>query len=364
MSETATTVRVNLGERSYDVHVGPGILDDVGAHVHELDRSSAIGKVFMIGNPTVDALYGDRVRRSIADAVGAAPIDIQIPDGEQYKNFETLTSIYDRVLAEGADRGAVLVALGGGVVGDVVGFAAATILRGVRFVQIPTTLLAQVDSSVGGKTAVNHSAGKNLIGAFHQPAVVVSDPDTFTTLPDREYRAGLAEVVKYGVILDEKLFDLIEERGDEVSARAPQLLTELVARSVAIKADVVERDEKEGGLRAVLNFGHTVGHAVEKVTGYSRFLHGEAVALGMVAAARLSVKIGACSSDVPQRLEALLTKLGLDTEIPSDIDRAAIEHAVGFDKKVRGDLVTFIVCDSMGACSRKPLRAADIRPAL
>jgi 3-dehydroquinate synthase len=364
VSIAARTVRLELGNRSYDVYIGPGTLCDVGVRIKELDRAAPIGKVFLIGNPTVDALYGDQVRASITDVIGDAPIDIHIPDGEQYKSLDTLSSIYDRILAEGADRGAVLVALGGGVIGDVVGFAAATVLRGVRFVQIPTTLLAQVDSSVGGKTAVNHREGKNLIGAFHQPAVVVSDPDTFATLPDREYRAGLAEVVKYGVILDAKLFDLIEQRADDVIAREPSLLTDVVARSVELKAYVVERDETEGGLRAILNFGHTVGHAIEKVTSYSRFLHGEAVALGMVAAARLSVELGACSSDVPTRLEALLSKLGLATEIPSDIDRADIVTAVGFDKKVRGDRVTFIVCDAMGECSRKSLEAAAIRPGL
>ena len=361
---TKKTVHVNLGERSYDVHVGPGLLTDVGAAIASLGRASAVGKVFVISNSVVDGLYGEAVRGSIREAIGIDPIDIEIGDGEQHKNLATLGTIYDRVLAEGADRGVVLVALGGGVVGDVAGFAAATVLRGVRLVMIPTTLLSQVDSSVGGKTAVNHSEGKNLIGAFHQPSVVVSDPNTFATLPDREYRAGLAEVVKYGVILDGALFDLVESRVDDIANRSSQLLTDIVARSVGLKAQIVERDETEGGLRAILNFGHTVGHAIEKVTGYSRFLHGEAVAMGMVAAVRVSEQLGACTADVHDRVATLLGRLGLEAEIPADIDRSAIERAVGFDKKVRGDRLTFIVCEGIGVCTRQPLEAAQIRAAL
>lgn len=363
-STTKKTVHVNLGERSYDVHVGPGLLADLGSVLAPFDQASAFGKVFVISNSVVDALYGDAVRGSIREAIGSDPIDIEIGDGEQHKNLATLGAIYDRVLAEGADRGAVLIALGGGVVGDVAGFAAATVLRGVRLVMIPTTLLAQVDSSVGGKTAVNHSEGKNLIGAFHQPSLVVSDPNTLATLADREYRAGLAEVVKYGVILDEALFDLMESRVDDVVNRSPELLTDIVARSVELKAQIVERDETEGGLRAILNFGHTVGHALEKVTGYSRFLHGEAVAMGMVAAVRVSEQLGACTAVAHDRLVSLLGRLGLEAEIPADIDRSAIERAVGFDKKVRGDRVTFIVCEGIGVCKRQPLEAAQIRAAL
>ena len=358
------TVRVNLGERSYDVRIGPGLISEVGDGLAALGASSPLGKVFLVSNPTVDALYGDTVRSSIGDATGEAPIYIEIPDGEKYKNLATLGSIYDTVLAKGADRGAVLVALGGGVVGDVTGYAAATVLRGIRLMMIPTTLLAQVDSSVGGKTAVNHAEGKNLIGAFHQPSLVVSDTATFASLPEREYRAGLAEVIKYGVILDADLFELLETRADDVVARSPELLTDIVSRSVELKAHVVERDETEGGLRAILNFGHTVGHAIEKVTGYSRFLHGEAVAIGMIAAARVSQELGACSAEVSERLSALFATLGLESEIPADIDRAEIERAVGFDKKVRGDRVTFIVCDRIGACSLKPLEAARIRTVL
>jgi 3-dehydroquinate synthase len=353
-------VRVDLAERSYDVHVGSGLVPKTGELASSLGD---VGNVFVVTNPVVDALYGEAARASL-DGVAGRVETIAIPDGEQYKSLDTLRTIYDRVLSYGADRRTIIAALGGGVVGDVAGFAAATVLRGIRLVMIPTTLLAQVDSSVGGKTAVNHDRGKNLIGAFHQPALVVSDTSTLTTLPEREYRAGLAEVIKYGVILDAELFALLETRAGDLVARDPELLTDIVARSVELKAQVVERDEREGGLRAILNFGHTVGHAIEKVTQYSRFLHGEAVAIGMSAAARVSRTIGACDAATAQRLERLTTALGLPTALPADLDRAAVEAAIGFDKKVRGDSVTFIVADGIGRCSRRPLSAAQIRAAL
>jgi 3-dehydroquinate synthase len=349
-----------LAERSYDVHVAAGLLSRAGELTCALGD---LGNIFIITNPTVDAIYGDALRASLAAAAGRAET-IAIPDGEQYKTLDTLRTIYDRVLAQGAERRTVIVALGGGVVGDVAGFAAATVLRGIRLVMVPTTLLAQVDSSVGGKTAVNHDRGKNLIGAFHQPALVVSDTSTLTTLPEREYRAGLAEVVKYGVIVDAGLFELLEANAAAIVARDPELLTDVVARSVDLKAHIVERDEREGGLRAILNFGHTVGHAIEKVTGYSRFLHGEAVAIGMSAALRVSQAVGACDAATSDRLERLSASLGLPTELPADLDRSAIEAAIGFDKKVRGDAVTFIVADGIGRCSRRPLSAAQVRAAL
>jgi 3-dehydroquinate synthase len=317
-------------------------------------------KLFVVTNPTVEALYGDALRESVRSIAGGRMTTVAIPDGEKYKSLETLAAIYDRVLAEGVDRRTIIVALGGGVVGDVAGFAAATLLRGIRMVMVPTTLLAQVDSSVGGKTAVNHEQGKNLIGAFHQPALVVSDPSTFASLPDAEYRAGLAEVVKYGVILDADFFELLEQRTGDLIARDPDLLTDIVARSVELKAHVVERDETEGGLRAILNFGHTVGHAIEKVTGYTRFLHGEAVAVGMAAAARVSRALGSCDLATVDRLESLLGALGIEIQIPQDLDKAAIIAAVGFDKKMRGGLVTFVVAEGIGKCSLRPLDAGDI----
>lgn len=356
-----TTVRVDLGERAYDVHVGPGVLAAAGAQIAALAGGA---KTYLITNPTVDALYGDSVRAGVEKASGCAPADVVIPDGEKFKNLDTLGSIYDTILGQGADRGVVLIALGGGVVGDVAGFAAATVLRGVRLAMIPTTLLAQVDSSVGGKTAVNHAQGKNLIGAFHQPSLVVSDTDTFGTLPDREYAAGMAEVAKYGVILDADLFELLEKETAAVAARDGALLTRIVARSVELKAEVVRRDEREGGLRAILNYGHTVGHAIEKVTRYSRYLHGEAVAMGMVAAARVSEREGACAAGTADRIAKLLDALGLEVEIPGDIDRAAIETAIGFDKKVSGDQVTFILAEGIGSCTRRPMDAATIRAAI
>jgi 3-dehydroquinate synthase len=246
------------------------------------------------------------------------------------------------------------------VVGDVAGFAAATLLRGLRLVMVPTTLLAQVDSSVGGKTGVNRAQGKNLVGAFHQPSLVVADTETLATLPEREYRAGLAEVVKYGVILDADLFELLERRTDAVVSRDADVMTGVVARCAALKAFVVERDETEGGLRRVLNFGHTIGHAVEQATDYSRYLHGEAVSMGMVAAARLSARVGACNADVADRLARLLERLGLATEIPADLARDRLERAVAADKKAQRESVSFIVCTAIGSCREQPLAPADI----
>jgi len=338
-------VAVRLGERSYSVRIGSDLIEELGSLVTTLAPPSSL---VIVTNPTVRALYGSRVERALRVSSLPEPFFVEIPDGERYKTVATVERVYDECLDHGIDRHALLLAVGGGVVGDVTGFAAATLLRGVRFVQVPTTLLAQVDSSVGGKTGVNREQGKNLVGAFYQPSLVVADPTTFDTLPDREYRAGLAEVVKKGMVLDHGLFERLEDQVERVRARDASVMTDIVARCVELKADVVERDETEQGMRRVLNFGHTVGHAIERATEYSRFLHGEAVAMGMVAAARISERVGACASDAVSRLKALLTALGLETEIPQDIDRRDLAAAIAHDKKARDSKVTFIVCDGGG----------------
>lgn len=356
----ARRVRVAVGVQGYDVLIGAGLLDELGSRVRGLGE---VGPVFLVTNPVVRTLYGARAETSLSSA-GIASRVVEVPDGEQFKTMATLETILDAALARGADRASVLVALGGGVVGDLTGFAAATLLRGVRLVMVPTTLLAQVDSSVGGKTGINRPHGKNLVGAFHQPSLVLADTATLGSLPEREYKAGLAEVVKYGMILDESLFALIERDAHRVVAREPDLLAALVERSVVIKARVVEQDEKEQGLRRVLNFGHTVGHAIEKATGYSRYLHGEAVAQGMVVAARLSRSLGACSAEVPARLERVLSALGLETELPADVEPAEILRALAFDKKARGERVVFVLAEAVGRVVQRELDPAALRGVL
>jgi 3-dehydroquinate synthase len=255
----------------------------------------------------------------------------------------------------------VLVALGGGVVGDLTAFAASTILRGVRFVMIPTTLLAQVDSSVGGKTGMDRAQGKNLVGTFWQPSAVLIDPLTLRTLAPRELRAGLAEVVKTGVILDAALFERLERDAEKLLALDLDVLGDVIARCVRIKADVVEQDEREEkGLRRILNFGHTVAHAIEQVTGFDRFLHGEAVAMGMGVAARLSERRGICPSADARRIEALLAKLGLSHEVPAGLDQVALARAIALDKKAERSKVAYIVCEAIGRCRSETLEVAEI----
>ena len=353
-------VRVTVGENGYEVVVARGALGELGERLRALGK---LGPVVLVTNPTVRALYGAAAEASLR-AAGIDPVVVEIPDGERYKTMETLETVLDAALLRGADRSSVIVALGGGVVGDVAGFAAATLYRGVRLYMIPTTLLAQVDSSVGGKTGVNRPHGKNLVGAFHQPSGVLADTTTLATLPAREYRAGLAEVVKYGVILDGNLFDLLEGNVDRLNSRDPELLGEVVERCVRLKAYVVERDEREQNLRRLLNFGHTVGHAVEKATGYSRFLHGEAVAMGMVVAAGLSAKLGLCGPDVGARLAALLSALGLSTAIPDDVDPTAVIDAVAYDKKASGGKVIFVLAEAIGRCVQREIDRGSIRDAL
>lgn len=353
-------VHVDLAERSYDCKVGQGALAGVGAAVAALKPT----RVFLVTNTTVGPLYAAAVQGSIAAAdaaLGKSLVTVELEDGERFKTMASIERIYDACLDAGIDRKAVMVALGGGVVGDLTAFAASTMLRGVRFVMIPTTLLAQVDSSVGGKTGMDRSQGKNLVGTFWQPSAVVIDPATLATLPERELKAGLAEVIKTGVILDAQLFARLERDADALLARDPEVLTEVIARCVRIKADVVEQDEREEkGLRRILNFGHTVAHAVEQVTGYDRFLHGEAVAIGMGVAARISERKGICTSDDARRIEALITRLGLQHELPAGLDREALARAIALDKKAERTKVAYIVCESIGRCRAETLEVAEI----
>ena len=342
---TPREIMVELGERSYPVVVGSGILRQVG---NRLVGLGFVGRCALLTSERVGALYREPVVGALR-AAGLDPVVVEIPDGEEHKSLAWLALVYDRLLEAGMERSTPLVALGGGVIGDLGGFAAATLLRGLPVVQVPTTLLAQVDAAIGGKTAVNHAQGKNLIGTFHQPRIVLADVDVLSTLPRRELLAGLAEVIKYGVIGDAGLFDAVERRLDAVLALDRELLTWIVATSVRQKADVVSRDERElTGLRATLNYGHTVGHAVEMLTDYRRFLHGEAIAIGMVAAARVSQALGSCDAGVVARIRGLLGRAGLPTELPADLDRAALALAMRGDKKSRGGKIRFVAVETIG----------------
>jgi 3-dehydroquinate synthase len=271
-----------------------------------------------------------------------------LPDGEQFKTLTTVNSIYDKLLAGGFDRGSTLVALGGGVIGDITGFAAATYQRGVDFIQIPTTLLAQVDSSVGGKTGVNHALGKNMIGAFHQPLCVIADTQVLSSLPQRELRAGLAEVIKYGLLGDRDFFAWLEAQCTGLLAREPGLLSEAIRRSCEHKAAIVAQDEKEAGVRALLNLGHTFGHAIETATGYSSWLHGEAVATGMVMAADLSWRLGWISGADAARVRRLLENFGLPTVPPADIGKKRFREIMSADKKARAGRIRFVLLKAIG----------------
>ncbi len=338
------TVTVNLGERSYPIELGEGILSRVG----EIMKARGInGRVGIVSNPPVAELYGDRVRESL-EAAGYDTATVLIPEGEAHKNTASLGLIYDALVEHRFDRSATLIALGGGVIGDVTGFAAATFLRGIGYVQLPTTLLAQVDASVGGKTAVNHEHGKNLIGAFHQPRLVVIDLDTLRTLPRREYAAGMAEVIKYGIIEDAAFFVFLEQEMDALLRIDANAVEHAVATSCRIKARVVEQDERETDRRAILNFGHTIGHALEAFTGYERFLHGEAVAVGMIQAAALSAGQGLCSAAELRRIEALVRRADLPWRIPDDIALEDLIAGMALDKKSHAGKIKFVLCEGIG----------------
>jgi len=345
----AATVEVKTAGGAYPIRIGAGLLRDPIAWAGLPKATQAV----IVSNTTVDALY----RAALAEALAPCYRDvgaIALPDGESFKDWPTLNRIFDHLLEHRCDRKTVLFALGGGVVGDMAGFAAATYMRGVPFVQVPTTLLAQVDSSVGGKTAINHPLGKNMIGAFYQPRRVVCDLDTLDTLPAREFAAGLAEVIKYGPIADAAFLDWTETNLDALLARDRAALTHAVRRSCEIKAAVVGEDEREGGLRAILNFGHTFGHAIETGLGHGAWLHGEAVGCGMVMAADLSVRLGRVPSAFAGRLRRLVERAGLPVQAPAlGVERFL--QLMRVDKKAEGGEIRFVVVDAPGRAS---LRAA------
>jgi shikimate kinase/3-dehydroquinate synthase len=345
-SQERISLNVDLGERSYPIAIGRGLLDDADLLARHVGGS---GKIAIVTNTTVAPLYLERVAGPLR-AAGREVLPIVLPDGEEYKTWESLNLVFDALLANKCDRKTTLVALGGGVIGDLTGYAAASYMRGVPFVQIPTTLLAQVDSSVGGKTGINHPLGKNMIGAFYQPRAVIADTTTLDTLPDRELSAGLAEVIKHGAILDAAFFDWIEQNIGKLVARDPQALAYAIARSCEIKADVVRRDEREGGLRAVLNFGHTFGHAIEAGLGYGAWLHGEAVGCGMVMAADLSRRMGLVDDATVARVRKLVQAAGLPVAAP-DLGNERWIELMEVDKKNEGGNIKFILVKPLGSPS-------------
>jgi 3-dehydroquinate synthase len=338
-----TSLKVHTPQGSYPVLIGSGLLSAAATWNGLPPTRQAV----IVSNPTVFAAYGAALQQAIGSAHTLVS-HVLLPDGEEHKHWSTLNLIFDHLLRRGCDRKTVLFALGGGVVGDMTGFAAATYMRGVPFVQVPTTLLAQVDSSVGGKTAINHPLGKNMIGAFHQPLRVVCDLDTLATLPQRELAAGLAEVIKYGPIADMAFFDWIDHRLDALLARDPIAMAHAVRRSCEIKAQIVGQDERETGLRAILNFGHTFGHAIEAGLGYGRWLHGEAVACGMVLAADLSCEMGLVSAGFVGRLESLLRRAALPVQAPALPPERWLE-LMRVDKKADAGEIRFVLISEPGS---------------
>jgi 3-dehydroquinate synthase len=338
-------VNVPLGPRSYQVKIGSGLLDKLGT---ECSRIGLGGRCAIISDRNVAPLYSKRAGLALAKA-GFQSSLISVPAGETAKSLKTVHACYDQLAAQRLERKSFIVALGGGVVGDLAGFVAATYLRGIPFVQVPTTLLAQVDSSVGGKVGVNLRTGKNLVGAFYQPRLVLCDLETLSSLPSREFRAGLAEVIKYGIIYDSKLFGKLERTLPQLLRQEPNTLAAVVARCCEIKAEVVRQDETEGGLRAILNFGHTIGHALEAISYYGKYLHGEAISIGQIAAARLSAQVLSLPQPDVQRIAGLFQRAGLPTELKLNAaQRPKLFAAMQLDKKVSNGEVKFVLARDIG----------------
>lgn len=341
-----SVIKVDIPENSYQIIVAPGSLDQLGPQMASLNLGK---KALLVSNPIIFKHYGERAIASLQNA-GFDVVHYNLPPGERYKTLNSIQKIYDTALEHKLERNSTMIALGGGVVGDMTGFAAATWLRGINLVQVPTSLLAMVDSSVGGKTGVNHPHGKNLIGAFYQPRLVLIDPQVLQTLPSGEFRAGMAEVIKYGVIWDPQLFTQLEasKHLDQFRYVKSDLINYILTHSCEAKANVVSQDEKESGIRAILNYGHTIGHAVESVTKYRVFKHGEAVGLGMIAAGEIAVRLELWSKSDAERQNTLIQKAGLPTKLPVGLDINQLIDALQLDKKVKSGRVRFVLPSQIG----------------
>jgi len=350
-------LRVELAERAYPILIGQALIDDPS---HFASRIK--GRAAVVTSDRIAPYFLDRLRATLARAQVDAN-EIILPDGEAAKTWETLNLVYSELLAQRCDRRTTLIALGGGVVGDITGFAAATYQRGVPFIQVPTTLLAQVDSSVGGKTAINHPLGKNMIGAFYQPILVLADTETLSTLPEREFRSGIAEVIKYGFIYDLAFLEWLEANLDALMRRDPVALTHAIRRSCEIKSEIVVQDERETGMRAWLNLGHTFGHAIEAGLGYGHWLHGEAVAAGMVLAAELSARLGFLASTDAKRIRDLVIQAGLPARAP-DLGSACYLELMHVDKKAQGGAIRYVLLKRLGEACVEPVPDETVRALL
>ena len=348
------TLEVDLGNRSYPIYIGSDLID----HSELFSACDKATSIYIVTNTTVAPLYAERLKKTL-EKLGKPVITIILPDGESYKDWKNLQLIFDDLLKFGADRQTMLVALGGGVIGDMTGFAAASFMRGIRFIQVPTTLLAQVDSSVGGKTGINHPLGKNMIGAFHQPAAVIADLNTLKTLPARELSAGLAEVVKHGAIADAEFLSWIEAHAQALLACDTIAMAHAVLRSCEIKSAVVSADEREGGIRATLNFGHTFGHAIEAGMGYGAWLHGEAVACGMVMGADLSRRLSFITQDEVNRLTKIIQSMNLPTD-PPKLGSQRFMELMQVDKKTEGGQIRYVVLEKIGKAQIKSVPDAQV----
>jgi 3-dehydroquinate synthase len=341
-------VTVELGERSYPVVAGWGVLAELPALLPQVTRGS---RLLLVTHPALLAAYGEDVIRGL-EAAGFSVTTALVSPGERSKSLAMAGRLYREMAGAGLDRRSAVIALGGGVIGDLAGFAAATWLRGIDVIQVPTTLLAMVDSSIGGKTGVNTPVGKNLVGAFHQPRAVVADAATLATLPKRDVRSGMAEVIKYGVIADAGLFAYLERHVADCLSLEQEAISRVIADSVACKARVVSEDEREGGLRAILNFGHTAGHAIEKAAGYRKLRHGEAVSIGMVAAARIGRKMGITPEQAARRIENLLVRAGLPVRIPKGLDPTGLVASTAYDKKAVDGRARWVLASDIGSVER------------